>query len=398
MYRTPLPRPRADGGAGMLNHAASRLPFPQFAQGRIDPEARRSEDEAAAWSSLRQMPQGFQQPEPRRGEGIISDVAGFGLMQRPGVHALGLDGGMSQQQFSQEEEVAHDSSTEVLWVQTSGSYFTDLLGSEVQESQDLSPTTGTPIDQGHAAAKGSQGRTKNFRDEEDRLLVSACWRILKDNLKISDPINTRQLKFDNQLYKTCEPAPKNLWSEVDNRLIKRSTKNQSKQNLLLVYKKQLARIEDNKIMIEFKQTSSHNIEKLTRCLHVISSSTRSPAMPPRDQQLHAITGDLDQQANATSSPGRRQRSHVRTPGHGILSPFSFYDGGVEVALGPRRGFVREIRESTDVAVFEYGESKIWRGCWFPQCSRTLSIFYREEHGSGLEEEEIPHVVFSLGRA
>ncbi|KAL6656724.1 hypothetical protein ACP70R_004504 [Stipagrostis hirtigluma subsp. patula] len=200
MYRTPRPRSRADGGAGMLNHAASRLPFPQFAQGRNDPEARRSEDEAAAWSSLRQMPQGFQQPKPRRGEGIISDVAGLSLMQRPGVHALGLDGGMSQQQFSQEEEVAHDSSAGAMG---SGSYLTDLLGSEVQESQDLSPTTGTPIDQGdlspttgtpidqgHAAAKGSQGRTKNSRDEEDGLLVSAWLNVIMDPIQGVDQSQT----------------------------------------------------------------------------------------------------------------------------------------------------------------------------------------------------------------
>ncbi|KAL6593192.1 hypothetical protein ACP70R_049076 [Stipagrostis hirtigluma subsp. patula] len=72
-------------------------------------------NEAAAWSSpLQQVPQGFQQPEARRVEGIISEVAGFGLMQRPSVHAVGLDGRMSQQQFSPEEEVAHDSSAELV--------------------------------------------------------------------------------------------------------------------------------------------------------------------------------------------------------------------------------------------------------------------------------------------
>ncbi|RLN22760.1 hypothetical protein C2845_PM07G18380 [Panicum miliaceum] len=54
----------------------------------------------------------------------------------------------------------------------SGSYFTDLVNG-VEESQDFSPTTDTPIDHGPAAAKGSQGRTKNFSDEEDRLLMSA---------------------------------------------------------------------------------------------------------------------------------------------------------------------------------------------------------------------------------
>ncbi|RLM94176.1 NAM-like protein [Panicum miliaceum] len=56
---------------------------------------------------------------------------------------------------------------------SSGSYFTDLLGADVEVSQDLSPTTHTPTDHGLAASKGSQGRTKNFKDEEDRILVSA---------------------------------------------------------------------------------------------------------------------------------------------------------------------------------------------------------------------------------
>ncbi|KAL6841686.1 hypothetical protein ACP4OV_028515 [Aristida adscensionis] len=63
----------------------------------------------------------------------------------------------------------------------SGSYFTDLLGGEVQESQEFPPNTESPIDSGPAAGtKGSQGRTKNFRDEEDRLLVSAWLNVSMD--------------------------------------------------------------------------------------------------------------------------------------------------------------------------------------------------------------------------
>ncbi|KAL6851494.1 hypothetical protein ACP4OV_020427 [Aristida adscensionis] len=63
----------------------------------------------------------------------------------------------------------------------SGTYFTDLLVSGAQESQDFSPNTESPIDSGHGAAtKGSQGRTKNFRDEEDRLLVSAWLNVSMD--------------------------------------------------------------------------------------------------------------------------------------------------------------------------------------------------------------------------
>uniref|UniRef100_A0A0E0JI48 Uncharacterized protein n=1 Tax=Oryza punctata TaxID=4537 RepID=A0A0E0JI48_ORYPU len=56
---------------------------------------------------------------------------------------------------------------------SSGTYFTNLLGTDVEESQDLSASAQTPIVQGRPASKGSQGKTKNFTDEEDRLLVSA---------------------------------------------------------------------------------------------------------------------------------------------------------------------------------------------------------------------------------
>ncbi|KAL6909822.1 hypothetical protein ACP4OV_001481 [Aristida adscensionis] len=63
----------------------------------------------------------------------------------------------------------------------SGSYFTDLLVSGAQESQEFPPNTESPIDSGPAVAtKGSQGRTKNFRDEEDRLLVSAWLNVSMD--------------------------------------------------------------------------------------------------------------------------------------------------------------------------------------------------------------------------
>ncbi|CAL5090511.1 unnamed protein product [Urochloa decumbens] len=55
---------------------------------------------------------------------------------------------------------------------SSGTYFTNLLGADVDASQDLMPNTQTPIDHGSAASKGSQGRSKNFTDEEDKLPVS----------------------------------------------------------------------------------------------------------------------------------------------------------------------------------------------------------------------------------
>ncbi|KAG2617508.1 hypothetical protein PVAP13_3NG181483 [Panicum virgatum] len=54
-----------------------------------------------------------------------------------------------------------------------GSYLSDLINLPVQESQDHGP----------AAAKGSQGRTKNFRDDEDRLLVSAWLNVGMDIIR-----------------------------------------------------------------------------------------------------------------------------------------------------------------------------------------------------------------------
>ena len=54
-----------------------------------------------------------------------------------------------------------------------GSYFSDLINLPVQESQDHGP----------AAAKGSQGKTKNFRDDEDRLLVSAWLNVGMDPIR-----------------------------------------------------------------------------------------------------------------------------------------------------------------------------------------------------------------------
>ncbi|CAN6181860.1 unnamed protein product [Urochloa humidicola] len=66
---------------------------------------------------------------------------------------------------------------------SSGTFFTNLLGADVQESRDLSPTTQSPIDHGPAASKGSQGRSKNFTDEEDRLLVSAWLNVGMDPIQ-----------------------------------------------------------------------------------------------------------------------------------------------------------------------------------------------------------------------
>ncbi|CAL5006809.1 unnamed protein product [Urochloa decumbens] len=72
----------------------------------------------------------------------------------------------------------------------SGTYFTNLLGADVDESQDLLPNTHTPIDHGSAASKGSQGRSKNFTDEEDKLLVSAWLNVGMDPIQGVDQPQT----------------------------------------------------------------------------------------------------------------------------------------------------------------------------------------------------------------
>ncbi|CAO2163839.1 unnamed protein product [Urochloa humidicola] len=68
----------------------------------------------------------------------------------------------------------------------SGTYFTSLLGTDVEESGQAAP-----IDHGSAASKGSQGRSKNFTDEEDKLLVSAWLNVGMDPVQgVDQPQST----------------------------------------------------------------------------------------------------------------------------------------------------------------------------------------------------------------
>jgi hypothetical protein len=63
---------------------------------------------------------------------------------------------------------------------TQSGYFTDLLVNDLEESQVAAPTSDPNINEGPAAAKSSQGRTKNFTTEEDILLVSAWLNVGMD--------------------------------------------------------------------------------------------------------------------------------------------------------------------------------------------------------------------------
>jgi hypothetical protein len=55
----------------------------------------------------------------------------------------------------------------VLWMQS----YTDLLVNRLEQSQPLTPPSDPSPPSAHAIAKSSHGRSKNFRDEEDKLLV-----------------------------------------------------------------------------------------------------------------------------------------------------------------------------------------------------------------------------------
>ncbi|CAN6324099.1 unnamed protein product [Urochloa humidicola] len=67
-----------------------------------------------------------------------------GIEEAGARHGEGMDWGLGEG-FSQGD-------------MSSGTYFSSLLGAGAEESQDVSPTTQTPIDHGPAASKGSQGR------------------------------------------------------------------------------------------------------------------------------------------------------------------------------------------------------------------------------------------------
>ncbi|KAG2598248.1 hypothetical protein PVAP13_5KG475800 [Panicum virgatum] len=66
---------------------------------------------------------------------------------------------------------------------TQAGYFTDLLVNDLEETQVAQPTSDPTIDDGPAAAKCSQGRSKNFSTEEDCLLVSAWLNVGMDPIQ-----------------------------------------------------------------------------------------------------------------------------------------------------------------------------------------------------------------------
>jgi hypothetical protein len=67
------------------------------------------------------------------------------------------------------------------------SYYTDLLVNGVEQSQEVSPTSCEPPNHvARSTAKSCQGRSKNFREEEDILLVSAWLNVGMDPIQGAD--------------------------------------------------------------------------------------------------------------------------------------------------------------------------------------------------------------------
>jgi hypothetical protein len=63
-------------------------------------------------------------------------------------------------------------------------YYTDLLVNGVEQSQELSPTINEPpIHVARSTAKSSQCRSNSFREEEDKLLVSAWLNVSMDPIQ-----------------------------------------------------------------------------------------------------------------------------------------------------------------------------------------------------------------------
>ncbi|KAK3136435.1 hypothetical protein QOZ80_5BG0434500 [Eleusine coracana subsp. coracana] len=155
MYRPPRARATAPGGTS---------------SGR---------DAAGGSSPICQVPHGLHDPVPNQFE-MEAEVVGLGMARRPVIPATGIDGRMPLEEFSPEDFVANDILLEAM---ESGSYFTDLLANDVEESEELAPPAHTPTQHVPTTGKGSQGRTKNFREEEDRLLVSAWLNVGMDPIK-----------------------------------------------------------------------------------------------------------------------------------------------------------------------------------------------------------------------
>ncbi|CAL4887157.1 unnamed protein product [Urochloa decumbens] len=129
-----------------MNGSAEGLPFSQVVPGRLDPEAHHSGgelDQSGVESRRRRMPE-----DP-----------------------------LNVEQFDGEEDYAGA---------TDSGYYTDIPVNGAEESQYPTPRSDPTIHNARATAKTFQGRSKNFRDEEDILLVSAWLDVDMDPIQRVD--------------------------------------------------------------------------------------------------------------------------------------------------------------------------------------------------------------------
>ncbi|PVH33385.1 hypothetical protein PAHAL_9G640600 [Panicum hallii] len=118
--------------------------------------------------------------------GIRREMAhSVGSVRRRVVPPAGFHGRLPEDlldahQFHLEEACTGDSFQTHTSYDTDTGYFTDLLVNDVEESQHPTPPTGPTIHHAPASAKSSQGRSKNFRDEEAILPVLAWLNVGMD--------------------------------------------------------------------------------------------------------------------------------------------------------------------------------------------------------------------------
>ncbi|KAL6888869.1 hypothetical protein ACP4OV_009895 [Aristida adscensionis] len=149
--RRPRAEPVGEEGVGLWDGSAGSLSLSQFAAGRGDVEG--DGDEL-----------GFGSMHPR----VLPPTRFQG---RPPVDLL------NSTSFDLEEGCNGG---------TQSGYFTDLLVNDVQESQIPSYTNAQTNIDTNATAKSSQGRSKNFSNQEDILLVSAWLNVGMDPIQGTD--------------------------------------------------------------------------------------------------------------------------------------------------------------------------------------------------------------------
>ncbi|PUZ74947.1 hypothetical protein GQ55_1G107300 [Panicum hallii var. hallii] len=111
-------------------------------------------------------------PESHRHEGELAQF-GVGSMRRLVFTPTTFDGRLPDDLLSAEQFNVDDGCNGAM----DSGYYTDLLVNDDEDSQDHAPPSDPTIHRAPAAATSSQGRSKNFRDEEDIFLVLAWLNI-----------------------------------------------------------------------------------------------------------------------------------------------------------------------------------------------------------------------------